>query len=147
MKLLRFLPIVAAIALVSCIKSPVEGIPGASDEMGLLKLSLSVDDRVQIVPTKAGALDPDLVPHVDSVYVDLYRFGKKAGKPNSKETWNRIYFGKYEDIKDTTFRVNAGQWKMLAFHGDSTACGFGAQVRARSTLKCAPIICVPTARI
>ena len=124
MKLLRFLPIVAAIALVSCIKSPVDDIPGASDEMGLLKLSLSVDDRVQIVPTKAGALDPDLVPHVDSVYVDLYRFGKKAGKPNSKETWNRIYFGKYEDAKDTTFRVNAGQWKMLAFHGDSTACGF-----------------------
>lgn len=124
MKLLRFLPIVVAISLVSCIKSPMEDMPVGSDEMGLLKLSLSIDDRVQIVPTKAVELDPDLVPHVDSIYVDLYRFGKKAGKPNSKETWNRIYFGKYEDAKDTTFRVNAGQWKMLAFHGDSTACGF-----------------------
>lgn len=123
MKTLRFLPIAAAVILSSCVKSPMEGFATQEGEEGLLKIGLTVDESLKIVQTKADGLDASLVPDVDSLYVDLYKFGKRTD--NSKnETWNRVYFGKYEDAKDTTFRVNGGQWKLLAFHGDSTACGF-----------------------
>lgn len=130
MKRLRFLPIALAVLLSSCDKTPVIESPESVDGEGLLKIDLSVDESLQIVETKSE-LDASLVPHVDSLYIDLYRFAKKIIKDkdgNPKEakesTWNRMYFGKYEDAKDTLLRVNAGQWKMLAFHGDSTACGF-----------------------
>lgn len=139
MKKFRFLPIALAVILTSCVKTPmVELQPGQEGE-GLLKIGLSVDESLQIVQTRAEVLDASLVPHEDSLYVELYRFAKrlqkdddgntvldKDGKPKEEKdpTWNRMYFGRYEEAKDMTMRVNAGQWKLLAFHGDSTACGF-----------------------
>lgn len=124
MKKLRFLPILLTILLSSCVDSTLND--GSVDAAGeaLVRIGLSVDDSLQIVQTRAGELDPSLVPPVDSLYVELYRFGKKQGKPNSKEGWNRLYFGKYEEAKTKTWRVNAGEFKLLAFRGDSTACGF-----------------------
>ena len=123
MKKSRFLPFAAALILASCVESPIELIPSGEEGEGLLRIGLSVDESLQIVQSKAEGLDESLVPHADSLYVDLYKFGKRTDK-SKNETWNRVYFGKYEEAKDTTFRVNAGQWKLLAFHGDSTACGF-----------------------
>ena len=125
MKNLRFLPILLTLVLSACTERIVDETPVINDGEALLKVGLTVDDRVQIVQTRAGELDPDLVPHVDSLWVDLYRLGVR--NPNSNvqiETWNRVYFGRYEEAKDTVLRVRGGQWKMLAFHGDSTACGF-----------------------
>ena len=124
MKKLRFLPILLTILLSSCVEGTLkdESVDAAGE--ALVKIGLSVDDSLQIVQTRAGELDPSLVPPVDSLYVELYRFGKKQGKPNSKEGWNRLYFGKYEEAKTKTWRVNAGEFKLLAFRGDSTACGF-----------------------
>lgn len=124
MKKFRFLPILLTIILSSCVENTLKDESAAADGEALLKVGLSVDDRLEIVQTKAGELDASLVPPVDSLYVELYRFGKKHGKPNSKEGWNRIYFGKYEEAKEMTWRVNAGDFKLLAFRGDSTACGF-----------------------
>lgn len=138
MKRLRFLPIALAVMLASCVKNPMTEFTEGSDGEGLLKIDLSVDESLQIVQTRSE-LDASLVPHVDSLYVDLYRYAEKIlrdkegnvildenGKPKTAKdkTWNRMYFGKYEDAKDTVLRVNTGDWKMLAFHGDSTACGF-----------------------
>lgn len=125
MKTLRFLSILLTIALSSCVQSVVDETSSGTEKEGLLKIALSVDDQLQIVQSKAddSTIDESLVPLADSVWVDLYRFGKKSANA-SKETWNRIYFGKYEKAKDTTLRINAGQFRLLAFHGDSTACGF-----------------------
>ena len=124
MKKLRFLPILLAFVLASCVESTLKDDSTSAGAEALLKIGLSVDDSLQIVQTRSESLDASLVPPVDSLYVELYKFGKKQGKPNSKEGWNRIYFGRYDEAKDMTWRVNAGQFRMLAFRGDSTACGF-----------------------
>lgn len=130
MKRLRFLPIVLAVILSSCVKDPVGEFPAEEGGEAFLRLGLSIDESLSIVQSKAEDMDPSAVPEVDSLYVELYRFYKWVTIKNGKEvvaaepTWNRLYFGKYEDAKDSLFRVNAGQWRMVAFHGDSTACGF-----------------------
>ena len=127
MKSLRFIPIALAVILSSCAKTPMVELPSEEGE-GYLRIGLSVDESLSIVQSKAD--DMEAVPEVDSLYVELYRYYKWVTVKNGKETvaaeptWNRLYFGKYEDAKDSLFRVNAGQWKMVAFHGDSTACGF-----------------------
>ena len=127
MKKSRFLTIVLAVILSSCAKTPMVELPSEDGE-GYLRIGLSVDESLSIVQSKAD--DMEAVPEVDSLYVELYRYYKWVTVKNGKETvaaeptWNRLYFGKYEDAKDSLFRVNAGQWKMVAFHGDSTACGF-----------------------
>lgn len=116
--------------LASCAKTEVGLDQQGSEETGLIKIGLKVNDGLQIV-TKTGGEEGEgedeafsaLVPNADDLYVDLYRFGKR--KENSKkETWNRIYFGTYAEAKNEVFRVNAGTFKVLAFHGDSLACGF-----------------------
>lgn len=115
-----------AVALSSCIRSQFDDAPDFEGGEALLQIGLSVDEGVQIVQTKAGEVD-EIFPEADSLYVELYKFGKKIkpdGTEYGKEGWNRIYFGKYEEAKDSTYRVNAGQWRLFAFHGDSTACGF-----------------------
>ena len=111
------------ILMSSCMESPIEGDASLNGEMGLLQVALSVDERLEIIPTKSGGLDASLVPAADDFYVELYRFGKRSDKA-AKETWNRLYFGTYAEAKEMTMRVNGGDWKLLAFHGDSTACGF-----------------------
>lgn len=124
MKHLRILMIAVTIVLASCSKVQPDNVDLEGE--ALLQIGLSVDGEVEITPVKSGdsdAMDPATVPHVDSMYVELYRFGLRSDKA-TKETWNRIYFGKYEEAKSKTFRVNGGNWKMVAFRGDSTACGF-----------------------
>ncbi|MBE6217027.1 MAG: DUF4493 domain-containing protein [Bacteroidales bacterium] len=123
MKTFRFLPILLTVLLSSCVRGVVDENPYGPEGEGIVKIALSVDDELQIVQSKADALDASLVPHADSVRIDLYRF-KKRNEMAQKETWNRIYFDKYENAKDAVLRVNAGQYMLLAFHGDSTACGF-----------------------
>ena len=122
MKRLRFLAFLTCLLAVSCVKTPMDMTPEMSDAPGLLQIGLSVDGGVQILKSSA-ALDPALVPAADSLYIDLYRSSKKTANA-VRETWNRVYFGRYADVKDSIMHVNAGNWKMLAFHGDSTACGF-----------------------
>lgn len=137
MKRLGFLTFLLAVVLSSCVKSQFEETQRAEVGEALLQIGLSVDESLQIVQTKADDTEESIFPEVDSLYVELYRFGKKInaeGKEYGKEGWNRTYFGKYEQAKDTVFRVNAGQWRLVAFHGDSTACGFNKPyVRVDST--------------
>ena len=123
MKRSRFLPVLLAVLLSSCVEHMTDEAPVSSGDEALLKVGLSVDDGQQVVRTKSESMDAGLVPHVDSLWVEFYRLAKRNDHA-LKETWNRVYIGKYEDAKDTVLRVKAGQWKLLAFHGDSTACGF-----------------------
>lgn len=125
MKPLKIWLFVLMVAMTSCTK--VHPIGGELDGEALLQIGLSVDSGVDIV-TKADETeegDDSPFPTADELYVELYRLGKNQNKPNATvETWNRIYFGLYSEAKEKVFRVNGGNWKMLAFHGDSTACGF-----------------------
>lgn len=123
MKSLRFLPVLLTIVLSSCAEGIADQTPVINDGEAWLKVGLSVDGGLEIVQTKDGGLDASLVPSADSLWVDLYRLAKR-NEHAMIETWNRVYFGKYEEAKDTAFRVKGGSWKLLAFHGDSTACGF-----------------------
>ena len=130
MKGLRFIPVVAMMLLFSCVKNPMTELPLEEDGEAYLRLGLSVDDGLSIVQSKAEDMDASAIPEADSLYVELYRFYKWVTIKNGNKvvadepTWNRLYFGKYEDAKDSLFRVNGGQWRIVAFHGDSTACGF-----------------------
>lgn len=121
MKRLRFLPIVLMIILSSCNKD-VDFVN--QDAEGIIKIALSVDDDLQIVSSKAE-MDPSLVPAADDLWVEIYRWGKRQGKEETdKDDWRRLYFGSYSEAKTMDFRVNAGRYKLLAFHGTETACGF-----------------------
>lgn len=111
----------------SCNKIHPEG--GELEGEALLQIGLSLDSGVEIVTKgeNSPAMNPATIPHLDDMYVELYRYGKKLenGKDESgKDQWRLLYFGKYEEAKTKTFRVNAGNWKLISFSGDSTACGF-----------------------
>lgn len=120
MKKFRFLPILLTIILSSCVENTLDDDSVVTDGEAMLKVALSVDDSLEVVQTKAVELDASLVPAADDLYVDLYRSVPRG----SGFTWRRIYFGTYAEAKDMSWRVNAGDFKLLAFHGDSVACGF-----------------------
>lgn len=125
-KLFKFLLVIAVALFTSCHKIHPEG--GELEGEALLKIGLSVDSGVEVVTKGEDSppMNPETVPHVDNMYVELYRYGKKLanGKETGKDQWRLLYFGKYEEAKTKTFRVNAGNWKLISFSGDSTACGF-----------------------
>ena len=142
MKNLGFLTILLTVILSSCAKSNLDQPFTDSEGEGLLQLGLSVDETLQIVQSKASEMSSEIVPAADDFYVELYRFYKwvdKKGKESKDPTWNRLHFSTYaemftspevaegEEPVESTFvplRVNGGSWKAVAFHGDSTACGF-----------------------
>lgn len=148
MKRLIFMLLASAFVLTSCAESVIEQIHPEMEGEGLLQIGLSVDKSLQIVNTKVSGLDESLVPSVDDLYVELYKY--EVGK-SGKGWWKRLHFSTYsemfeseasdgvetasEDVpaeggtesvdkKFKPLRVNAGQWRLMAFHGDSTACGF-----------------------
>lgn len=142
MKNLGFLTILLTVILSSCAKSNLDQPFTDSEGEGLLQLGLSVDETLQIVQSKASEMSSEIVPAADDFYVELYRFYKwvdKKGKEAKDPTWNRLHFSTFaelftspdveegEESAERTFvpiRVNGGSWKAVAFHGDSTACGF-----------------------
>lgn len=150
MKKSIFILLTAALMLSSCAESVIEQIHPEMKGEGLLQIGLSVDENLQIVSTKASGLDESLVPSVEDLYVELYKY--EVGK-SGKGWWKRLHFSTYSEmfesesseegdietvsgdtsVEDTPvavekkfkpLRVNAGQWRLMAFHGDSTACGF-----------------------
>lgn len=123
MNRLRFLLISFMVLLSSCARN-IDVVTDQEGE-GAFRIALSVDEKLEIVQSKAGALDESLVPAAEDLWVEIYRFGKRQGKEETdKDDWRRIYFGAYSEAKEKEFRVNAGRYKLLAFHGIETACGF-----------------------
>lgn len=126
MKSFRFLTLMSAILLIfSCNKEYVQTDVPVYDEdaVAYFRLGLSADTRLQILQTKSDAAPASQAPVVDSFYVELYKYSLASDKAKDT-TWNRTYFGKYEDAKDSVFRVSGGKWKFYTFYGDSTGCGF-----------------------
>jgi len=151
MKYLRLIPIVAIMLLTACAKNSFDTDVALSEGEGLLQVGLSVDESLQIVTKTEETQEADVLnPSVDDFYVELYRLVQVSSEDAE---WKRIHFGTYSELFESEaqeegdvetveggsgddgseipvernfkpMKVNAGQWKLLAFHGDSTACGF-----------------------
>ena len=91
-----------------------ESFPGASDDkapVGQVRISLAQDERITLV-TKADG-EPDALPPVDSFWIEIY---------NANQI--RLYRQKYETAKDEIIKLNAGEFRLVASHGDSLGAGF-----------------------
>ena len=84
----------------------------AEGPLGEVRISLSQDERTTLV-TKADP-ETDALPPVDSFWVEIY---------NSKQI--RLYREKYETAKSEVIKLNAGEFRLVASHGDTLGAGFG----------------------
>ncbi len=109
MKRLRFLAALLPI-LGACSENIIEQGPEYSDMMGSVSIALSTDLRSEIVVTKAGD-EPD----VDDFTVEIY-------KTDAKKT--RLYNDSFANTKGREIKLNAGEYRLVAQHGDTLGCGF-----------------------
>ena len=79
---------------------------------GEVRISLSQDSRTTLV-TKADP-EEDALPPVDSFWIEMYNANKI-----------RLYRQKYETAKDEIIKLNAGEFRLVASHGDTLGAGFG----------------------
>ncbi len=109
MKRLRFLPALLAV-LSACSENLIEQGSQYSDEMGSVSISLSTDMRSGIVTTKA-----ENEPDIDGFTVEIY-------KTDAKKT--RLYNDSFANTAGKTIHLNAGEYRLVAQHGDTLGCGF-----------------------
>lgn len=110
MRRLRFIPALLVI-LTACSENLIERNPGASsDEVGSLTIALSSDLRNEIVGTKADADEPAL----EDFRVAIYK----------SENQMRLYNDSYANTQGKEIRLNAGEYRLVAQHGDTLGCGF-----------------------
>ncbi len=109
MRRLRFLPALLLI-LSACSENIIEQSPQYSDKMGSVSIELSTDLRSEIVATKA-----DNEPDVDEFTVEIY-------KTDANKT--RLYNDSFANTKGKVIGLNAGDYRLVAQHGDTLGCGF-----------------------
>lgn len=73
-------------------------------------IALTADTENEIVGTKADADEPDL----DDFKVAIYKAADKVC----------LYKDSYANSVDKTIPLNAGKYRLLAYHGDTLGCGF-----------------------
>ncbi len=84
--------------------------PETPGEMGSVLIALTADTSNEIKATKADAELPD----VDDFRIAIYKLA----------TGMRLYNDSYANTKDRTIPLNAGEYRLVAKHGDSLGCGF-----------------------
>ena len=105
------IPILALLAgIVSCSREPVD--PSVVGEEGGVLIALDRDERTVVV--KADGEEESPVPPVDSFWVEIY---------TSRAV--RIYRDRYANAKDQVLKLNAGEFRLVAHHGDTLGAGFG----------------------
>ena len=109
MRRLRFLPALLMI-LSACSESIIEQNPSGSDKMGSVSISLSADMRDENIVSKAGAEEPVL----NDFRVAIYKV----------ETKMRLYNDSYANTVGKEIKLNEGDYRLVAQHGDSLGCGF-----------------------
>ncbi len=109
MKRLRFLPALLLI-LGACSENIIEQGGAAAGEMGSVSIALEADMSTEDVATKA---DGDL-PNVDEFWLSIYK----------TENQMRLYSDQYVNTKGKEIKLNAGEYRLVAQHGDSLGCGF-----------------------
>lgn len=108
MKLNHTLTIGLLILATAC-QGVVTGPEGESPQ-GTVRISLSQDDRTIEITTKAD----DPLPALDDFEVEIY---------NSRAI--RLYRKPYATAKSEAIKLNAGEFRLVAHHGDSLGAGFG----------------------
>ncbi len=108
MKRLRFLPALLVV-LSACSENIIEQNPLGSDEMGSVSIALTTDLRSETVVTKAGEK-----PNPDDFWVSIYK----------ADDQKRLYSDSFANTKDKEIKLNAGDYRLVAQHGDSLGCGF-----------------------
>ena len=109
MRRLRFIPALLVI-LSACSERIIEQDRPVSDEMGTLSIALSSDMQTEYIGTKADADEPAL----EDFRVAIYK----------KETKVRLYNDSYANTVGKEIKLNAGDYRLVAQHGDSLGCGF-----------------------
>ncbi len=108
MKHLRFLT--ASLLVLSACSERMIIQPETPGEMGSVSIALTADTSNEIKVTKADAE----LPNVDDFRVAIYKTATKM----------RLYNDSYANTKDKTIPLNAGEYRLVAKHGDSLGCGF-----------------------
>ena len=107
----RMIPILALLAgIVSCSREPVD--PSVVGEEGGILIAL--DQSARTVVIKSDDEEESSLPPVDSFWVEVY---------NSSAV--RLYRDLYANAKDQVLKLNAGDFRLVAHHGDSLGAGFG----------------------
>ena len=83
-----------------------------SGPLGEVMISLAQDSRTTLV-TKSDP-EEDALPPVDSFWIEIYNANKI-----------RLYRQKYETAKEEIIKLNAGEFRLVASHGDTLGAGFG----------------------
>lgn len=110
MRRTRLIPVLLVFLLSACNKTMIDE-PSPAGNAGEVEISLSADERVEIVSAKSGT--DESVPAADDFWIEIF---------NSKET--RVFREKYSDIPNGRLTINPGQYRLLAKHGDSLGVGF-----------------------
>lgn len=109
MRRLRFIPALLVI-LTACSERIIEQETPASDEVGTLSIALSSDMQTENIGTKAEADEPALEDFRVAIYKD--------------ETQARLYNDSYANTVGREIKLNAGDYRLVAQHGDTLGCGF-----------------------
>lgn len=109
MRRLRFIPALLVI-LSACSERIIEQTPPASGEVGTLTIDLSNDMQTENIGTKADADEPAL----DDFRVAIYKATDKV----------RLYNDSYANTVGKEIKLNAGDYRLVAQHGDTLGCGF-----------------------
>ena len=110
MRRLRFIPTLLVI-LSACSERLIEQQgPSASDEVGVLSIALTSDLQTENIRTKADADEPVLEDFRVAIYKD--------------ETQMRLYNDSYANTVGKEIKLNAGDYRLVAQHGDTLGCGF-----------------------
>ena len=110
MRRTRFIPALLVILLSSCNKQMFDD-HSSEGKTGEVNISLSADERVEIVSVRSGSETP--VPAAGDFWIEIF---------NSSET--RVFREKYSDIPNGRMTLNPGSYKLLAKHGDTLGVGF-----------------------
>ena len=84
--------------------------PEGQSSQGIVRISLSQDERTIGISTKAD----DPLPSLDDFEVEIY---------NSRAI--RLYRKPYSEAKVESIKLNAGEFRLVAHHGDTLGAGFG----------------------
>ncbi len=112
MRRLRFIPALLVTLLSGCSESLIEQRPADynAGEKGMVSISLSTDLSNEAVGTRADADEPD----VDDFRIAIYKV----------ENQMRLYNDSYANSVGKEIPLNAGEYRLVAQHGDTLGCGF-----------------------
>ena len=111
MRRLRFIPALLVV-MSACSEQIIEQTPLTSGDEGIVSIALSQDMKTEII-TRADAQGPELGDFRVAIY-------KIAGSSDQI----RLYNDSYANTVDKEIKLNAGDYRMVAQHGDTLGCGF-----------------------